>query len=34
LSIEYCDGGESQLVEITQGQVEWEERRVPACIGL
>jgi quercetin dioxygenase-like cupin family protein len=25
LSIEYRDGGESQRVEITQGQVEWEE---------
>ena len=25
LSIEYRDGGESQRVEITLGQVEWEE---------
>ena len=25
LSIEYRDGGESQSVEITPGQVEWEE---------
>jgi quercetin dioxygenase-like cupin family protein len=25
LSIEYRDGGESQRVEITPGQVEWEE---------
>jgi quercetin dioxygenase-like cupin family protein len=25
LSIEYRDGGESQHVEITPGQVEWEE---------
>lgn len=25
LSIEYGDGGESQRVQITSGQVEWEE---------
>jgi quercetin dioxygenase-like cupin family protein len=25
LSIEYRDGGESQSVEVTPGQVEWEE---------
>ena len=25
LSIEYRDGGESQRVEVTPGQVEWEE---------
>jgi quercetin dioxygenase-like cupin family protein len=25
LSIEYCDGSENQRVEITPGQVEWEE---------
>jgi hypothetical protein len=25
LSIEYRDGGESQRIEITPGQVEWEE---------
>jgi hypothetical protein len=31
LCVEYRDGGESQHVQITPGQIEWEE---PTCVSI